>query len=38
MLMDPTAPDVTRVLLARHGQSEWNAVGRWYHYRNYKVH
>lgn len=29
MLMSPAAPDVTRVLLARHGQSEWNAVGRW---------
>jgi probable phosphoglycerate mutase len=29
MLMNPAAPDVTRVLLARHGQSEWNAVGRW---------
>lgn len=22
-------PDVTRILLVRHGQSEWNAIGRW---------
>jgi broad specificity phosphatase PhoE len=29
MLMSSVTPDVTRVLLVRHGQSEWNAVGRW---------
>src|ERR671917_2105987 len=29
MLMNAPAPDTTRVLLVRHGQSEWNAVGRW---------
>ncbi|HEX6423262.1 MAG TPA: histidine phosphatase family protein [Acidimicrobiales bacterium] len=23
------APDTTRILLVRHGQSEWNAIGRW---------
>ncbi len=27
--MSSPTPDVTRVLLVRHGQSEWNAVGRW---------
>ncbi|HEY7069501.1 MAG TPA: histidine phosphatase family protein [Acidimicrobiales bacterium] len=27
--MDPSLPTATRVLLIRHGQSEWNAVGRW---------
>jgi len=29
MLMSSPTPDVTRVLLVRHGQSEWNAIGRW---------
>jgi broad specificity phosphatase PhoE len=29
MLMSSATPDATRVLLVRHGQSEWNAVGRW---------
>lgn len=29
MLMDPAISDATRILLVRHGQSEWNAVGRW---------
>jgi broad specificity phosphatase PhoE len=29
MTMDSPSPDVTRVLLVRHGQSEWNAEGRW---------
>jgi probable phosphoglycerate mutase len=29
MLMSSGTPDVTRVLLVRHGQSEWNAIGRW---------
>jgi broad specificity phosphatase PhoE len=29
MPMTPAAADVTRILLVRHGQSEWNAVGRW---------
>lgn len=29
MPMSPSTPVATRVLLARHGQSEWNAVGRW---------
>ena len=29
MLMSSAAPDVTRILLVRHGQSEWNAIGRW---------
>ncbi len=29
MLMSTPRPDVTRILLVRHGQSEWNAVGRW---------
>lgn len=29
MLMSAPAPDVTRILLVRHGQSEWNALGRW---------
>ena len=29
MLMNAPAPDTTRVLLVRHGQSEWNAIGRW---------
>lgn len=23
------APDTTRILLVRHGQSDWNAIGRW---------
>jgi probable phosphoglycerate mutase len=27
--MDPALSSATRVLLVRHGQSEWNAVGRW---------
>ncbi len=27
--MDSPTPTTTRVLLVRHGQSEWNAVGRW---------
>lgn len=29
MVMSPPPSEVTRVLLVRHGQSEWNAVGRW---------
>ena len=29
MLMSSATPHATRVLLVRHGQSEWNAVGRW---------
>ena len=29
MLMSAPAADSTRILLVRHGQSEWNAVGRW---------
>jgi probable phosphoglycerate mutase len=29
MLMSTPRPDVTRILLVRHGQSEWNAAGRW---------
>jgi broad specificity phosphatase PhoE len=29
MLMSTATPDATRILLVRHGQSEWNAVGRW---------
>jgi probable phosphoglycerate mutase len=29
MLMSTPRPDATRILLVRHGQSEWNAVGRW---------
>ena len=27
--MDSSRPATTRVLLVRHGQSEWNAIGRW---------
>jgi broad specificity phosphatase PhoE len=27
--MDSSSPVTTRVLLVRHGQSEWNAAGRW---------
>ena len=27
--MDPALSSATRVLLIRHGQSEWNAIGRW---------
>ena len=27
--MDSSSPPTTRALLVRHGQSEWNAVGRW---------
>ena len=27
--MDSPTPTTTRVLLVRHGQSEWNADGRW---------
>jgi broad specificity phosphatase PhoE len=27
--MDSSRPATTRVLLMRHGQSEWNAIGRW---------
>ena len=27
--MDASSPPTTRALLVRHGQSEWNAVGRW---------
>ena len=29
MLMSTPRHDTTRILLVRHGQSEWNAVGRW---------
>ena len=29
MLMTSPDHDATRILLVRHGQSEWNAVGRW---------
>jgi probable phosphoglycerate mutase len=29
MAMTPSSSVATRVLLARHGQSEWNALGRW---------
>jgi broad specificity phosphatase PhoE len=29
MPMKPPTPDATRVLLVRHGQSEWNAQSRW---------
>jgi broad specificity phosphatase PhoE len=29
MAMSAPAPDPTRILLVRHGQSEWNAAGRW---------
>ena len=29
MLMSTPRADLTRILLVRHGQSEWNAVGRW---------
>jgi broad specificity phosphatase PhoE len=29
MPMPPASPAPTRVLLVRHGQSEWNAIGRW---------
>jgi probable phosphoglycerate mutase len=27
--MDSALPTTTRVLLVRHGQSDWNAIGRW---------
>ena len=29
MRMSPPSSDPTRILLVRHGQSEWNAIGRW---------
>src|SRR5690606_34165227 len=29
MPMSALTPETTRVLLVRHGQSEWNAIGRW---------
>ena len=29
MPMSPSPPATTRVLLVRHGQSDWNAIGRW---------